>query len=427
MKIKIKVLLLSIIWLLAFNIWLGSDLKIEKITLSDWWSTVSLFSEPKIDIKIINNWDLFDEENIQEWLIKCTEKESWNEIFISAPMDRLSILSWDSMVAGNLRLKSTLTMKERKVDIICTINELYNPSNNSSVFSFYVDRISRFDSTMQRSIEPIKHNLDSGEPNSMQWWWASITNFILKKIMNFLIPIIIIIWITVWIIWWYKLFFSTNYEDTKKGIQLILYWTIWIIIIVSAEYIWTILFEEILESGNAIALNTIDIAENIYLKIIYPFIKIWIYLVLWLLFVVLTAKVFTYITKSDWSSQKKLINIISRSTISMIIIIWAKSLVEAVYWAKDKVLEKSAQNLWDIWTWILANKNIPIIYTTINRIMWLTSLAILIIILYQGFQILINPDKAENRQKIWKSIIYIFIGILIIWAGYIISNFLVID
>jgi len=36
-------------------------------------------------------------------------------------------------------------------------------------------------------------------------------------------------------------------------------------------------------------------------------------------------------------------------------------------------------------------------------------LVVLIIIVFQTFQILMNPDKAENRQKIGKSIIYIFV------------------
>jgi hypothetical protein len=59
--------------------------------------------------------------------------------------------------------------------------------------------------------------------------------------------------------------------------------------------------------------------------------------------------------------------------------------------------------------------------------MGLTALIVLIIILVQTFEILTNPDKAENRQKIWKSILYIFIGILIIGAWYLITNFLIIN
>jgi hypothetical protein len=111
----------------------------------------------------------------------------------------------------------------------------------------------------------------------------------------------------------------------------------------------------------------------------------------------------------------------------MLIIIWAKQLVEAVYGKQDNVLNQSAQNLWDIWWWILANKNIPIIYTIINRIMGLTALVVLIIIIFQTFQILVNPEKSENRQKLGKTILYIFIWILIIWTGYVITNFLIIN
>ena len=83
--------------------------------------------------------------------------------------------------------------------------------------------------------------------------------------------------------------------------------------------------------------------------------------------------------------------------------------------------------IYEIWGWILANKSIPILYTAINRIMWLTSLVVLIIIIFQTFQILVNPDKSENRQRIGKTIIYIFIWILIIWTWYVLTNFLVVN
>jgi hypothetical protein len=190
---------------------------------------------------------------------------------------------------------------------------------------------------------------------------------------------------------------------------------------------WTVLFEEIFQSWDAVSINWVDVAMQLYEKIAYPFIKIVVYLALWVLFLVLTAKVFSFITNTDGSSQKKAWTMITWSTISMFIIIWAKQIVEAVYGKQSQVMNTNAQNLWDIWSWLLEDKSIPLIYNIINRVMWLTSLIVLCIIIFQTFQILINPDKADNRQKIWKSLIYIFIGILIIGAWYLLTNFLVIN
>ena len=144
------------------------------------------------------------------------------------------------------------------------------------------------------------------------------------------------------------------------------------------------------------------------------------------LFIVLIGKTLWFVTKSDWSGQKSA-TMIARSAISILVIIWAKQLVEAVYWKQNQVLDVQVQNLWEIGSWILADKSIPILYTVINRIMWLTSLVVLVIIIFQTFQILVNPDKTENRQRISKTILYIFIWILIIWTWYVLTNFLVIN
>jgi hypothetical protein len=111
----------------------------------------------------------------------------------------------------------------------------------------------------------------------------------------------------------------------------------------------------------------------------------------------------------------------------MLIIIWSKQIIEAIYGKKAQVLNVNAQNLWDIWSWILADKNIPILYTIISWILWLAALAILIIIIVQSLQLLLKPDDADKIKKIKKSILYIFIWVLIIWTWYILTNVLIIN
>lgn len=416
------------------------DLDISSISLSNWWDTVALFTNPSIDITIDNIWDSLVENNwiISEWFISCIESASQNTVFNSSSMNLFRINPGTYMIAGNLSLKDTLTQTQRTVNIECFVNKNGNYSsnlnetenninNNSMIFSFNVDKLWRFDSSMNRAIEPIRNNLDGAEPWSTLGWWDSIRSFIFNKIMNVVVPIVVVVWILVGIIWIYRMFFTDSAEETKKWLQLILYWALGIIIIFSAKYIWTVIFENLFEAWNASWITWVDLSIKIYEQIAYPFIKIIIYLALWWLFLILAGKAFSFITNTDWSSQKKAISMISRSTIAMLIIIWAKQIVEAVFGKEDQVLNPNPQNLGDIGTWILADKSIPLIYSIINRVLWLTSLVILIIILIQTFQILVDPQKSDNRQRIWKSIVYMFIGILVIWAGYLITNFLIIN
>lgn len=110
----------------------------------------------------------------------------------------------------------------------------------------------------------------------------------------------------------------------------------------------------------------------------------------------------------------------------MLLIIGARQLVEAIYGKRAEVTQEIS-NLGEIGSGILADKSIPILYQVINRVMGLTAMAILIVIIFQTFQLLLKPDKPEQMTSIKNSLLYIFIGILIIGAGYLITNFLIIN
>ncbi|HRU50343.1 MAG TPA: hypothetical protein P5155_02455, partial [Candidatus Absconditabacterales bacterium] len=374
------------------------DLVISEISLSNGGNTVALYSEPSINITIKNEGNNIAIGNtIPEGFISCIEKNSGNEIFKSSVMDTFILNTGTSMIAGNLKLLDSLTQTQREVQIECKVDtSSFNgneslTNNNSKEFSFRVDKISRFDSSMDRAIEPIRSHLDAAEPVSTLGGGDSIRSFVFNKIVNVITPLIIIAGVIVGILGAYKLFFSDKEEDLKKGAMLIIYGVVGIIIILSARYIGNVIFEEMLGSGDATGLNGVDLAQTLYKKIAYPFIKIILYLALGVLFLVLAGKTLGFITKSDGSGQKKAITMIARSAISILVIIGAKQLVEAVYGKQDDVLTQNAQNLGDMGGGILANKSIPILYTAINRIMGLTSLVVLIIIIFQTFQILVNP------------------------------------
>lgn len=282
----------------------------------------------------------------------------------------------------------------------------------------------RFDTVLEKSIDPIAQNLDWAESSVWIQW---VKNFVFQKAMSIVVPLVVIVWLLTAMMWFYKVMFSQSEDAPKEWFKMITYWLLWIIIIMSAKYIWSVLFEDILFSWNISTLSWVNIAQQVYEKIAFPFIKILIYLVLSVLFISLCFRVFGFITSWDETVKKKAIWIIIRDVVAMIIIIWAKQIVEAIYWKKDQVLNQNAQNLWDIWSWILADKNIPILYEVMSRILWISTLIILVLIIIQTLQLLLKPDDPDKIKKIKKSITYIFIWILVIWASYVITNVLVIN
>ncbi|HBB03328.1 TPA: hypothetical protein DCZ39_00220 [Patescibacteria group bacterium] len=63
---------------------------------------------------------------------------------------------------------------------------------------------------------------------------------------------------------------------------------------------------------------------------------------------------------------------------------------------------------------ILANKNIPIIYQVINYALGIASLVILVIIIIQTVKLLMKPDDEAQIKSIKSSLLYMFIGILVL-------------
>jgi hypothetical protein len=59
--------------------------------------------------------------------------------------------------------------------------------------------------------------------------------------------------------------------------------------------------------------------------------------------------------------------------------------------------------------------------------MGLTTLAVLVLIIFQTFQLLTKPDSADNIGKIKKTLMYVAIGVVVIGAGYVISNVLIVN
>lgn len=285
---------------------------------------------------------------------------------------------------------------------------------------------SRFDSAMGKSIESIKNNIEAAESTKWTEW---IKNFVFEKVMNILVPLIIVLGILVSILWFYKLLFSSDEKAKEEWIKYIAYWALWIIIIMSAKYIWTTIYEWIFNQWDNTKITDIiwgNIAQELYDKLLFPFLKIAIYLSLWILFVILVSRVFTFIFSKDDDTKKKAWTLIWRNILWMLVIIWSKQIVEAIYWKKADVI-KDVSNLWEIWTSVMAERSIPLFYQIINWAIWLLAFIILIMIIIQTVQLLTKPDDEKQMGKIKNTLLYIFIWIALIWICYLIVNFLIIN
>ncbi|MEI7562168.1 MAG: hypothetical protein WCJ39_00085 [bacterium] len=62
----------------------------------------------------------------------------------------------------------------------------------------------------------------------------------------------------------------------------------------------------------------------------------------------------------------------------------------------------------------MANKNIPLIYHIVNWVLGLTSLILLILIIVQTLQLLLKPSDEKQMTSVKNSLLYMFIGILVI-------------
>lgn len=283
----------------------------------------------------------------------------------------------------------------------------------------------RFWSDIWESVWNIKSQLDIA-PVVANPWWEWVKDFLIFIWQKIILPVSIIIWLVVVIIWFYNLFFSEKDDEQKKWLNFITWWVIWIIAMWSAWFIWKQL---VWESWGSWSLNTFSwnyIADSIYSNIAFPFIKLAIFLVVWILFMILLVHAFKFVTNPSDDTKKHSKTIIIWNTIWIVLILWAKNLVELIYGKIESVSWTPSTNLWDIWQWILAQKNAYFAYNAINWIMWFMALITVIIIIYQTYLLLTKPEDADTAKKLKKNFVYIFIWILVIWAGYLITNFFII-
>lgn len=272
----------------------------------------------------------------------------------------------------------------------------------------------------------VSNKLDTNIAIKSRAWWSWIRDYLKYIWQEIMYPIVIIIATIIVIISFFKVMFTENDEEQKKSRQYLLWWVLWILIMTSANYIWNMLVWEVWEQWKIINFKNVqwvDIAIQLYQRVVFPFLKIAIYLVVWILFGILLIQMFKYLSEPSEENQKNAKRIIIWNTVWIMVIFLSKNIVENIYWRQEWLRQTANLAVWDA---ALSNQNIALFYSIINRLLGLVSLLILAIIIYQTFLMVSKPDDQDTITKLKRNMIYIFVGILFIWWGYIFSNFLII-
>ncbi len=306
------------------------------------------------------------------------------------------------------------------VSLVCVLPSILLASNDN------------FKDDLQNSLGDISNNLQQTTPwdtslVSGEW----IQGILVYVAQDIIIPLMIIVGIIVAIFWFYQMFFSNAEDSVSKGSRILLWWVVGILIMFSARYLvitlvgtdWTTWF---LADGE---FSWIDFVRNIYDNLVYPLLKIALYLVIGILFVILLSRVISFVFSSSEEAQKKSVTIIIRNTVWILVILAAKQIVEAVFGTREDILNDPLTT-WSNATGSLtqwADGFLGIIFEIINWALGLIAFVILIIILVQWYKLLVNPDSPDNIKWIGKSLGYVFLWLVVIGWGYLIVNLLLVQ
>ena len=263
--------------------------------------------------------------------------------------------------------------------------------------------------------------------------WSNLFNKQVKSLIWYAIDIFIVIWIAIAFLGGYKIITSNSEDKMKEWIRLVIFGILWIIIMMSASFLaeWLVWDGGIIkiqwDSASDFNPSWIGLAQDLYEKLMFPFIKVALYLVIWALFFIMAAKVITFVISTDEAAKKKAWWIILWCAIWIFIVMWSKQIVEAVMWNQEDVLNKAAQRVDEQWNPPLEFNSIQLISQIINWVMWLTMFVIVVLIIIQWYRMFTKPDDPKNRERLKKTLLYVIIWVLVIWASYVISNVLVLN
>lgn len=284
-----------------------------------------------------------------------------------------------------------------------------------------------FNDLIDTVVDPIKNNIETNVPYAWVDW---IVIFIIDLFKTYIFPLAIVIMILISIFMFIEIMTSDDEAKRNKGIDNFVWWVIGIIIFTSAEFIFNGLYgiiTEIADPNNISPVSRNIYAERIYYDLAYPFIKLAMYLVMGALFVLLLVKVVGYVADPNDKSAEKAKNIIVSSAMGIIVILLAKTLVEAIYSSETKILENTSTVFVGWWLLDASSQSYQKIFTIVNYFLGLISFFVLCIIIYQAYLMLFSEKTDDSVAKMRKNLLYMFGWLLLIGLSYVIVNFVIIN
>ena len=261
-------------------------------------------------------------------------------------------------------------------------------------------------------------------------WWAWVSALLINIWRNIWIPVVIVVGLLIGIIAIYRVMFTEDEAERKKALWFFTYGVIGILIMFSAMFmvealVWKdglsgIIWEETIKD-----ITWGEIANNMYDTILKPFVSIFMYLMIWILFIILLLSVIKFFStpdKEETLTGAKTIMI--WNVFGILVILSASSLVKLVYgWPANS----DANDLWSVSTaGALNTKDISWLHNIINYFIWFIALLITVFIIYQAYRLLMKPDDEETLNALKRNFVYVLLGLLLMGGVYIMVNFIIV-
>ena len=110
-------------------------------------------------------------------------------------------------------------------------------------------------------------------------------------------------------------------------------------------------------------------AMQLYNLVLYPFLKLVMVIVMGILFLIVIMHCYSFLVNPDEKIKQHARTIILWNALGILVIIFAKALVETIYGKETQVVNGSATTLGDIGGGLLADKSFAWLYVVLNRVM----------------------------------------------------------
>lgn len=127
-----------------------------------------------------------------------------------------------------------------------------------------IEANNNFSTALEQSVESIASHLDKPDTSVST---DKKVQFLIKKTIDILFPVIIIIGVLVAMIGLYQVLTSSDTGKLKEGINMMIYGAVAIVIMFSAKYLSWVIFTDLFKGGSGEAMTTVDWISVLYDKI----------------------------------------------------------------------------------------------------------------------------------------------------------------